>query len=81
MKFGLRRPSLSKRLAARASLKRVIRHRVGIKMPRGFGWVTSPRRFAYNRMYSRTTRGCVPMVLVVAIVAVAVTWAVRAAAY
>jgi hypothetical protein len=32
-------------------------------------------------MYSRTTRGCVPMVLVVAIVAVAVTWAVRAAAY
>lgn len=54
-KFGVRRPSLTKSLAARASLKRVVRHSVGLKAPRGWGWLTNPKRAAYNRVYSRTT--------------------------
>jgi hypothetical protein len=58
MKFGLRTPSLRKRIAARTSLKRVVRHSLGLKAPRGWGWLTNPRRAAYNRVYSRTTRGC-----------------------
>lgn len=58
MRFGIRRPSLTKRLAARGSVKRFIRHSVGIKAPRGYGWLTNPRRAAYNRVYSRTTTGC-----------------------
>ena len=58
MKFGFRRPSLSKRIAARTSLKRYIRHSLGLKAPRGWGWVTNPRRAAYNRIYNRTTIGC-----------------------
>jgi hypothetical protein len=58
VRFGFRVPSLKKRLAARTSLKRAIRHRVGLKAQRGWGWITNPKKAAYNRVYSRTTRGC-----------------------
>ena len=70
MKFGIRTPSLRKRIAARTSLKRVVRHSLGLKAPRGWGWLTNPRRAAYNRLYNRTTVGClvVPAVLLGAIV-------------
>ena len=64
MKFGLRVPSLSKRIAARVSLKRYVRHNLGLKAPRGWGWLTNPRRAAYNRVYRRTTVGCTPIVLI-----------------
>ncbi len=64
MKFGYRTPSLKKRIAARTSLKRVVRHNLGFKAPRGFGWFTNPKKTAYNRMYNRTSRGCM-MVLIV----------------
>jgi len=62
VRFGLRRPSIRKRLSARTSLKRAVRHRLGLKAPRGWGWITNPRKAAYNRIYSRTTRGCLVMV-------------------
>ena len=58
MKFGFRTPSLRKRIAARTSLKRVVRHSLGLKAPRGWGWLTNPKRAAYNRVYHRTTVGC-----------------------
>jgi hypothetical protein len=58
MRFGFRRPSLRKRIAARTSWKRYVRHSLGFKAPRGWGWLTNPRKAAYNRVYSRTTRGC-----------------------
>jgi hypothetical protein len=57
VRFGFRVPSLKKRLSARTSLKRAVRHRLGLKAPRGWGWLTNPRKAAYNRIYSRTTRG------------------------
>lgn len=57
MRFGIRRPSLRKRFAARTSLKRMVRHSLGLKAPRGFGWITNPRKAAYNRIYNRTTVG------------------------
>jgi hypothetical protein len=62
VRFGFRVPSLKKRLSARTSLKRAVRHRLGLKAPRGWGWITNPRKAAYNRIYSRTTRGCLVMV-------------------
>jgi len=43
MKFGIRKPSLKKKLAARTSLKRVVRHQLGLKAPRGYGWITNPK--------------------------------------
>ena len=65
MKFGFRIPSLTKRVAARTSWKRVVRQNMGFKAPRGWGWLTNPKKAAYNRVYSRTTRGCMLSFLVV----------------
>ena len=55
MRFGFRRPSFRGRIAARTSWKRYVRHSLGFKAPRGLGWVTNPKRAAYNRIYARTT--------------------------
>jgi hypothetical protein len=55
MKFGIRKPSLKRRIAARTSAKRYLRHSLGLKAPRGWGWVTNPRKAAYNRVYNRTS--------------------------
>jgi hypothetical protein len=55
MKFGFRVPSFKKRFAARTSWKRVVRHSLGFKAPRGWGWFTNPRKAAYNRVYNRTS--------------------------
>jgi hypothetical protein len=52
------KPSLKKKLAARTSFKRVVRHRLGFKVPRGYGWITNPKKAAYNRMYKKTSVGC-----------------------
>jgi hypothetical protein len=58
VRFGFRVPSLRKRISARTSLKRYVRNNLGLKAPRGWGWLTNPRKAAYNRVYNRTTRGC-----------------------
>ena len=55
MKFGIRMPSLKRRISARISWKRYARHSLGLKVPKGFGWFTNPKRAIYNRIYSRTT--------------------------
>ncbi|MBW3538455.1 hypothetical protein KY386_03100 [Candidatus Parcubacteria bacterium] len=55
MKFGLRTPSIRGRIAARTSVKRYVRHNLKVKVPRGYGLVTSPRRAVYNRVYNRTS--------------------------
>ena len=58
MKFGFRIPSLTKRIAARTSVKRIIRHNLGFKAPRGMGWITDPKKALYNKVYNKTSRGC-----------------------
>lgn len=55
MKFGIRMPSLSRMIAARTSPARILRHSLGVKAPRGFGWLTNPGRALYGRIYSRTS--------------------------
>lgn len=55
MKFGMRKPSLKKRISARTSIKRQIAHRAGLKMPRGYGWIRNPKKYVYNKVYNRTT--------------------------
>jgi len=37
----------------------VVRHNLGLKAPRGRGWLTHPKRAAYNRIYNSTSFGCV----------------------
>jgi hypothetical protein len=72
VRFGIRVPSLRKRIAARTSLKRYVRNNLGLKAPRGWGWLTNPRKAAYNRVYNRTTRGCLVVLLVLLAVSVGV---------
>lgn len=55
MKFGRRTPSLQHRLSARTSVKRILCHHLGLKVPRGFGIVANPNRAIYNRAYNRTS--------------------------
>lgn len=63
MKFGFRIPSIKKRIAARTSVKRVIRHNLGLKAPKGLGWITDPKKALYNRVYNKTSRGCLSNIL------------------
>ena len=63
MKFGFRTPSITKRIAARTSVKRIIRHNLGVKAPRGMGWITNPKRAMYNKVYNKTSRGCLVTLL------------------
>ena len=67
VRFGFRVPSLSKRIAARTSIKRLVKNKLGLRAPRGWGWITNPKKATYNRVYNRTTRGC--LILVVVLVA------------
>ena len=81
MKVGFRVPSLKKRIAARTSWKRYARQSLGLKAPRGYGWITNPKKALYTRVYYRTTRGC-SVVLVVLLSAAGalgcgVAWAVN----
>lgn len=78
VRFGFRVPSLRKRISARTSLKRYVRNSLGLKAPRGWGWLTNPRKAAYNRAYNRTTRGCLVVLLVWFIIAVFVVVAAPA---
>ena len=55
MKFGFRKPSLKKRISARTGIKRQVVQRAGIKMPRGYGWIRNPKKYAYNKVYNRTS--------------------------
>ena len=55
MKFGMRKPSIKRSIAARTSLTRAVRHNLGLKAPKGLGIVTDPKKAVYNRVYNRTT--------------------------
>ena len=66
MKFGFRIPSITKRIAARTSPARFVRQNLGLKAPRGYGWITNPKKFVYNKVYNKTTTGtgCLVVLLV-----------------
>lgn len=55
MKFGIRKPSIKKSFAAKTSVKRYIRHNIGIKAPKGSGYITNPKKALYNNVYRKTT--------------------------
>ena len=80
VKFGFRVPSLTKRISARTSLKRYVRNSLGLKAPRGWGWITNPRKASYNRVYNRTTRGCLIVLVVMGLGLVSVVAMIAAQA-
>ncbi|AEH62249.1 hypothetical protein [Zymomonas mobilis] len=55
MKLGIRKPSIRKSIAARTSPTRIIKNKLGLRMPRGWGWLTDPKKALYNRVYNRTS--------------------------
>lgn len=57
MKFGFRTPSISKKIAAKTSVKRFVRNKTGIKAPKGMGIITDPKKAVYNKIYNKTTKG------------------------
>jgi hypothetical protein len=62
MKFGFRKPSLNKRIAARTSVKRAVKNSLGLKAPKGWGWLTNPKKAAYNKVYNKTSKGCLSVI-------------------
>ena len=76
MKFGFRIPSISKRIAARTSVRRIVRHNLGVKAPQGGGWVTDPKKALYNKVYNKTSRGCLVSLALLLLVPVALVWTV-----
>ena len=54
-RFGMHKPSVRKSLAARTSPKRIVKTKLGLRAPRGAGWLTNPSRAASNRAYYRST--------------------------
>lgn len=55
MKFRVRKPSIRKRVSARTSVKRQLIHSLGLKKPKGMGWITNPKKAAYNKIYNKTS--------------------------
>lgn len=61
MKYGLRTPSFKKRLSARtsgAAKRKIKRALIPGYGRRGRGWLTNPRKALYNKIYRKTTFGC-----------------------
>lgn len=58
MKFGMRKPSLMRSIKARTTgkaqraVKKAIMPGYGQK---GMGWLTKPKKAAYNKVYKKTT--------------------------
>lgn len=58
MKFGIRTPSLKRSISARTtgrtkrSIKKALIPGYGKK---GSGWITNPKKAAYNKIYRKTT--------------------------
>jgi len=53
VRLGIRKFSIKKSLAARASVKRKLRHNGGMKMFKGGGFLTNHKKASYNFFYSR----------------------------
>jgi hypothetical protein len=70
MKFGFRIPSINKRIAARTSVKRIVQNELGLKAPRGYGWITNPKKFVYNKVYNKTTAGSGCMLTLLILIAI-----------
>ena len=61
MKIGIRKPNIKKRIKARTTgkLKRSIKKEITpFYGKKGAGWVKDPKKAAYNKIYKKTSIGC-----------------------
>ena len=58
MKFGMRKPSITKSLKARTTTKYKCKVKKAL-LPgygkKGMGWIKNPKKAAYNKVYKKTT--------------------------
>jgi len=52
---------------------------MGLKAPRGYGWLTNPKKAAYNRIYNRTSRGCLISLVTISILLASIFLAITSA--
>ena len=66
MKLGFRTPSISKKIAAKTSVKRMVRNTTRVKAPKGMGIITDPKKAVSNKIYNKTTKGtgCLVSILI-----------------
>lgn len=58
MKFGMRKPSITKSLKARTTTKykrKVKKALIPGYGKKGIGWIKNPKKAAYNKVYKKTT--------------------------
>ncbi|MGV9079342.1 hypothetical protein [Lactococcus lactis] len=58
MKFGMRKPSITKSLKARTTTKykrKVKKALIPGYGKKGIGWVKNPKKAAYNKVYKKTS--------------------------
>lgn len=58
MKFGMRKPSITKSFKARTTTKykrKVKRTLLPVYGKKGMGWAKNPKKAAYNKVYKKTT--------------------------
>jgi len=58
MKFGMRKPSITKSLKARTTTKykrKVKKALIPGYGKKGVGWIKNPKKAAYNKVYKKTT--------------------------
>ena len=58
MKFGMRKPSITKSLKARTTSKykrKVKKALIPGYGKKGMGWIKNPKKAAYNKVYKKTT--------------------------
>lgn len=58
MKFGMRKPSITKSLKARTTAKykrKVKKALISGYGKKGMGWIKNPKKAAYNKVYKKTT--------------------------
>lgn len=58
MKFGMRKPSITKSLKARTTTKykrKVKKALIPGYGKKGMGWAKNPKKAAYNKVYKKTT--------------------------
>ena len=45
-------------LVSRTSIKRQLTHRAGLKMPKGYDWLRSPKKYGCNKVILNGLRSC-----------------------
>lgn len=58
MKFGMRKPSIKKSIAARTTgrAKRKVKKAIILGYgKKGSGWIKNPKKAAYNKIYNKTS--------------------------